>query len=101
MKFLVIALPGTNPLPREQAAELLTVGISWIKSKIEDGTVECHYSLFGGGGMGIVNAASHEAMLETLLAYPLYPFFTWEVKPLLDYEAAYKQYASFYQQIGS
>ncbi|MBK5107761.1 MAG: hypothetical protein JJE12_06500 [Anaerolineales bacterium] len=98
MKFLITGLPGSTPIPREQGAELLQAGLVWIKSKLADGTIDSHYNIFGGGGLAIVNAGSHEQLLEEILAYPLYPFFTWEVQPLLDFENAHQAYSSFYQQ---
>ena len=86
-------------MPTEQAADLLQNSQAWLKEKLADGTMDCTYNLFGGGGIGIVNAASHEEVLAMLLSYPLYPYFSWEVTPLLDFEAAYKAYISYYQQL--
>lgn len=99
MKFLVTGLPGTTSMPVEQGAELLQVALAWLKEKLSEGTLECTYNLFGGGGIGIVSAASHEQVLSLLLTYPLYPYFTWEVEPLLEFEAAYKSYISYYQDL--
>ena len=98
MKFLVTGLPGTRSMPVEQAADLLRASHAWLKEKLADGTMDSTYNLFGGGGIGIVNAASNEEVLSMLLAYPLYPYFIWEVEPLLDFEATYKSYISYYQQ---
>ena len=99
MKFMITGLPGTTPIPREQAAELLGAGLAWIKAKFADGTIESHYNLFGGGGFAIVNADSHEQVLADILAYPLYPFFTWEVTLLLDFERSFDEYIRFYQRL--
>ena len=99
MKYLVTGLPGSNPIPQEQGPGLLGAGMAWIKAKIADGSIDCHYSLFGGGGIAIVNAASHEQVLTEILTYPLYPFFTREITPLLDFEDAYEEYIRFYERL--
>ncbi len=99
MKYLVTGLPGSNPIPLEQGAGLLGAGMAWIKAKLADGSIDCHYSLLGGGGIAIVNAASHDQVLTEILAYPLYPFFTWEITPLLDFESAYQEYIRFYERL--
>lgn len=99
MKFLIIGSPGLTQVPIEQGADLLKAGSAWIKGKIADGTLDCHYSYFGGGGMAIANAESHADLLADILAYPLYPFFEWEVTPLMEYERAYEEYAGFYQRM--
>ena len=99
MKFLVTGSPGPTSIPREQGAELLQAGIAWVQSKTADGNIDVHYSLFGGGGFTIVNADTNEELLADLLTYPLYPFFTWEVAPLLDYETTYGEYGSYYQRL--
>lgn len=99
MKYLIIASPGLTPVPVEQGADLLKAASVWIKGKLEDGSLDCHYSYFGGGGMGIANAESHAELLANILAYPLYPFFEWEVTPLMEYEGAYEEYAGFYQRM--
>jgi muconolactone delta-isomerase len=99
MKFLVTGLPGTTSMPAEQGADLLQASLVWLKEKLALGILDSTYNLFGGGGIGIANAASHEEVLLLLLSYPLYPYFTWEVKPLLDFEASYEAYINFYQQL--
>ena len=99
MKYLITGLPGSNPLPVEQGAALLQAGKAWIKERIADGSLDCHYSFFGGGGIAIGNATSHEELLADILAYPLYPFFEWDVQPLLEFEEAYENYIEFYHQI--
>jgi hypothetical protein len=99
MKYLITGLPGSNPTPVEHGAALLQAGKAWIKEKIADGSIDCHYSFFGGGGIAIGNAASHQELLAVILAYPLYPFFEWDVQPLLEFEEAYDRYIGFYQQI--
>lgn len=89
------------PIPPDQGAVLLQAGKDWIKAKLADGTLDCVYNFFGGGGIAIGNAESHEDVLRDLLEYPLYPFFTWEVKPLLDMDGSLNQYIEFYKRLAS
>ena len=99
MKYLITARPGALPIPPEQGVVLLKAGGDWIKAKLSDGSLDCTYNFFGGGGFVISNADSHEDILSNLLEYPLYPFFVWEVTPLLDFEGSLSRYIEFYQKI--
>lgn len=101
MKYLIMAKPGDTAMPREQAAELLAAGLEFMKAKLASGSLDVAYNVIGGGGMGIGNAESHEELLGNLLDYPLYPFFNWEITPLLDLDESIAQYISFYNRISS
>ena len=72
MKYFVLAKRNTVPLP--------------IFSEL-------------GGGFAITNADSHEEVTDSLLEYPLYPFFNWEVKPLSDWSHSYDKLAELFQRI--
>jgi hypothetical protein len=101
MKYLVVAKPGITPIPPEHGAELLQAANAWLDAKIADGSIDVTYNFFGGGGFAISNSDSHENVLENLLSYPMYPFFEWEVKAILDREQSIAQYIAFYQKMGS
>jgi len=101
MKFLIIAKPGTTPIPPDQGVKILQAGKAWIEAKLADGSIDVTYNFFGGGGFAISNSDSHEEVLKNLLSYPMYPFFVWEVKPILDFEESLTQYIAFYQKLGS
>ena len=101
MKYLITAIPGPTQMPSEHGVALLQAGLAWIKSKLADGSLDCTYNYFGGGGIAIGNADSHEQILADLLEYPLYPFFEWDVTPLLDLDTTLEQYVGFYQRIAS
>ena len=101
MKYLVIAKTGTTPIPPDQGEKLLQASKAWIEAKIADGSIDVSYNFFGGGGFAISNSDSHEEVLENLLSYPMYPFFVWEVKPILDFEESINQYIAFYRKLGS
>jgi hypothetical protein len=96
-----MANPGLTPIPPEQGAALLQAGGEFLKARLADGSLDAAYNMMGGGGMGIGNAETHEHMLGMLLEYPLYPFFTWEVTPLLDMEESLEKYIAFYKAISS
>jgi hypothetical protein len=101
MKYLIVAKPGTTPIPVEQGAELLQMGLGWIKAKLADGSLDSTYNVIGGGGIAIGNADTPEQILADLLDYPLYPFFSWEVTPLLDLESSLDKYMEFYKRLAS
>ena len=101
MKYLTIAKPGPIPIPPDQGEKLLQASKAWIEAKLADGSIDVTYNFFGGGGFAIGNADSHEAVLADLLEYPLYPFFVWEVKPILDFDKSLQQFIAFYQKMGS
>ena len=101
MKYLITAKPGTTHIPTEQGAVLLQAVLEWTKAKLADGTLDSVYNLFDGGGIGIGNAETNEEILANLLEYPLYPFFSWEITPLLDMEDSVKQYIESYKRTGS
>jgi len=101
MKYLIVAKPGTSKIPIEQGAGLLQAGLAWIKSKLAEGNLDSTYNVIGGGGIAIGNADSAEQLLADLLEYPLYPFFTWEVTPLLDLDSSIDQYTEYYKRLAS
>ena len=101
MKFLMIAKTGTTPIPTEQGADLLQAGLEYINARMADGALDVAYNIMGGGGVGIGNAESHEELLGLLLKYPLYPFFSWEITPLLDVDESMREYIAFYNRMSS
>ena len=101
MKYLITAKPGTTPIPQEQGAVLLQAGLDYINSQLADGKLDAAFNIIGGGGMGIGNADSFEEILGQLLEYPLYPFFSWEITPLLDLDESINKYIAFYKKMGS
>jgi hypothetical protein len=101
MKYLIVTKLGTTPMPVEQGAVLIQAGLSWIQAKLADGTIDSTYNVIGGGGIAIGNADSPEQILADLLEYPLYPFFSWEVTPLLDLDSSLAGYIEFYKRLAS
>ena len=99
MKYLVSVQPGTTPIPPEQAVGLYQAAKEWINAQLADGRLDCCYVFADAGGFAISNADSHEEVFDNLLAYPLYPFFDWEVKALCDWSHSYDKIIELYQRL--
>ena len=69
MKYLVISKPRGN-LPPTMAANILTATKAWINARIKDRSVEYFYAFTIGGGVGVANADSHEALILVANSYP-------------------------------
>ena len=101
MKYLITATPSQQSIPPKIGAALIKSAKAWIEAKLVDGTFDSVYLFFGGGGFTIGNSDSHEQMLADMLDYPLYPYFVWDVKPLLELSESMDNYAGFYEKLGS
>ncbi len=90
MKYLVKCEPKDMvPVSAERMATLIERAIEWIEARLADGSMDCNYVLPGRGGVIVMNADSHEDLLESLLGYPLYPAFQWDVQPLCDWRRSF------------
>ncbi len=100
MKYLVMGkttgFPGMTPTPPDVMQGLNVAARTFVKERLEDGSFDCHYVFADGGGFAIVNADSHEGVLDLLLAHPLSPIFVWEVKVLCDWEHSYDKFTEFW-----
>ena len=101
MKYLITATPGQQMVPPKMGAALMNAAKIWIEAKVADGSFDSVYLFFGGGGFTVGNSDSHEQMLADMLEYPLYPFFVWEVQPLLEVSESMDKYAGFYEKLAS
>ncbi|MFC2099588.1 muconolactone Delta-isomerase family protein [Candidatus Bipolaricaulota bacterium] len=97
MKYLVTALPS-RPMQRDQALALYKAASEWVKARLADGTLDFHYTFPGGGGIGIANVDSHEALSDVIASYPLYAYMDWEVRPLSDWSHTYNTMIERLQQ---
>jgi hypothetical protein len=84
MKYLIVSKPGGQPLPPDQVVDAYKASQAYINKLLDDGTFDCVYGFFKGGGFGVANADSHDEVYKLLLNYPMYSVFIWEVKPILD-----------------
>lgn len=83
MRYLVLFKPEPSvrledPLSANKAAA------AYIAEIQKKGHLVAAFGFVGGGGMGILEAASHEELWELVYDYPLYGSFRWEVEPLVD-----------------
>jgi hypothetical protein len=101
MKYMITATPGPQSAPPKMGAALMKAAKTYIESKLADGTFDSVHLFFGGGGIAIGNSDSHEQMLADMLDYPLYPFFNWEVEPLLELSESMDKYAGFYEKLAT
>lgn len=102
MKFLLIARdrsgPGTLSVREERvSSEVARQGVGagidaakqWFKQKRASGEIEQMYAFVTGGGAGIANYNSHEALNAALRECPLSFLVEWEVYPLADLEQSF------------
>lgn len=101
MKFLTMGMPGPRPVPAEMGVSVYEAAKLWIHQRIDEGKIECVYIFPDRGGFAISNAESHEEVMEELLDYPLYPFFKWEVKPLVHWEKAYDAVIALFEKMAA
>lgn len=101
MKYLITVTPGSVQIPPKMGASLLQASKAWIDSKLADGTLDFVYNFFSGGGVSVGNAESHEKILADMLSYPMYPFFDWDVEPLLEWKGSFDMFAGFYEKMVS
>jgi hypothetical protein len=88
MKYLVIAKPraGAPEIP----SSLVQASQEYLNSLLANGSADCIYGFItGAGGVGILNADSHERMTEILLGQPEYAFLDWEVHALCDFNQSF------------
>ncbi|MGO9256700.1 MAG: hypothetical protein ACLQU1_10420 [Bryobacteraceae bacterium] len=88
MKFLVTVTPRRQQVPPVTALE---ASKAWIDAKLADKTFDCSYAFVTGGGVGICNAGSADALNQLIFSYPGYPFVDFKIEPLCDIHLALDQ----------
>ncbi len=101
MKFLVTARPGSTPIPPEHAVGLYTAAMTWVDERLKNGKLDCHYTFPDRGGFAIANVNSAEELDDEILSYPLYPFFDWEVKVLVEWRHSYNSIMGLFKKMGA
>ena len=84
MKYLLQFTPQSSVLPLEERVSRNKAGAAYVAELQKKGTLEAAYGFVTGGGIGIMEVASHEELWEILFAYPLFTSFQWHVEPLVD-----------------
>jgi len=87
MKYLVIAKPRGNA-PPAVLPTVLKATKAWVNARIADKSLDYFHGFPIGGGAGVANADSHEAMMQLLRSSPSFPFTETEVHPLVDLNAS-------------
>lgn len=100
MKYLVTARPGTTTIRIKYGARLFEATKEWVNALFADGTFDCHYGFSDLGALTIVNADSHEALLDKILECPVYPYFNWEIKALCDWQHIYDKNIEYFKKLG-
>ena len=91
MKFLVTCRPvAPLPVPPEQAIPLIEAAVAWYEAQIAAGGLECAYLFPDRGGIAVLEAASADHLMKTLLAYPAYRLYHWAVQPLVEWRTGFE-----------
>jgi hypothetical protein len=67
-KFLATGRHG--PIDPAEGRRFAEEGLTWIPEQLENGFLDCLYSMKGGGRLVIANAESEEELLAQLRAAP-------------------------------
>jgi hypothetical protein len=90
MRVLLIAR-NQHPLPQEAAMDLFQGFAAW-REKYK-GQMEAFFFFAGAaGGGGILNVSDEAALNGMMVEWPLAPFSTCELIPIIDGDTAIKQY---------
>jgi hypothetical protein len=88
MKFLITVTPRRDtPIPPPAVAAILSAQRDWMHERMSDRTIEFAYGFTTGGGCGVVNVDSHEALSELLMKSPGFPISDFDVRPLSDLDS--------------
>ena len=86
-------------MPSTKAAAIWRVVKEWMKVKMENDMLDCHFVFAdSSGGFVVSNASSHEEVREYLVDFPAFPSLHWEVIPLHDRENHYDRLVELYQK---
>jgi muconolactone delta-isomerase len=89
MKFLLIVTPRRDAsIPPAAVAGMLAAQRDWLHDRMHDGTVEYAYSFAAGGGCGVLNVDSHEALNELIVNSPAFMISDYDARPLADLDSS-------------
>ena len=98
MKYLTITEPRGN-IPPPMAEQIFEMGRAWIREALKDGTIDVIYSFPGGGAVTIGSADSHDDLMAKMRDFPMFPFVSWDVRPLVDIEASFDSAIEMFKRI--
>jgi hypothetical protein len=82
MRFLVIAEPGTNPVPEELLPSLFAAEKEWRDHYAD--RLDSYAWFAAGGGTGIIDVDDAETLAEAVHNHPFSRYSSTEVRPLAD-----------------
>jgi hypothetical protein len=91
MKFLAVGTHGS--VDPAEGLRVAPLALTWLRSGLADGSLDCAYSMTGGGRMLIANAESEDALRTALAAAPDLPR-TWTITALVDAAESIERYLS-------
>ena len=100
MKYLTITRPRTA-IPPEAATGLFQAAKACLNARVADGTLGFVHAFPAGGGVAVTNADSHEALLNSLREYPLFPFTALEMEPLVDINQSFNSAVQLFQRMAA
>ncbi len=91
MKFLAIGKHGPVDPNAKVDGSGASASIGWLDARLSDGTLDCAYSMEGGGRLVIAEAPSAADLLKTLQAAPDVER-DWIVTGLIEAQTSIRQY---------
>ena len=87
MKFLVTGHQTSAATEHRSQLNYLESSKEWVARLKQEHKLECAYSFPDGGGIFIIDAASHEDLTSILLSFPISHLSKFSVQPLADFDA--------------
>jgi hypothetical protein len=98
MKYLFTTKPRGN-LPPAVAPAVLKATKAWVNARIADRSLDFFYAFPVGGGAGVVNVDSHEALMKMVRDSPAFPFTETELHPLVDFNQSMDSALELFQKM--
>ena len=86
MRFLVVSLPSSAPVPTELLPGLLDAEREW-RGRYDD-RIDSYGWFAGGGGFGIVDAGDEATLSRMVTEHPFTPFGELQIRPIVDADVA-------------
>jgi hypothetical protein len=99
MRFLVVSLPGSTPVPPELLTGLLDAERDW-RDRYSD-RIESYGWFAGRGGFGIVDAADEATLSRMVTEHPFTPFAELQIRPIVDADVAAGQVREVLEKIAA
>ncbi|PPD58946.1 DUF3303 family protein [Dehalogenimonas etheniformans] len=87
MKFMVHGQQTSTTAEHRSQLNYLESCKEWVQQLSESKKLDGAYSFTDGGGLFIIDAASHEELTKILLSFPLSHISKFTIQPLADFAA--------------